>query len=222
MSTNDRLENQPVGSGERVVQQGECVDSIAFEAGHFWEKIWNHPSNSRLKAVRKDPNTLLPGDRVHVPPIEVKEEARPTEARHRFRLKGALSKLCIRCMHMDEPLRNLPYRIDIDGRIVKGVTSPEGLVEEPIPPNARRAFLIVQRDSREFRYDLALGHLDPLETTSGVKSRLANLGFSPGPIDDKDTPEFCEALRGFQEKHGLQLTGKPDPPTLSKLDEINS
>jgi len=158
---------------------------------------------------------------LYVPPIETKEVACSTDSKHLFCRKGVPSRLRIYCMHLDEPLAGLPYKMVIDGRIIKGKTGPKGLVEEPIPPDAREGFLVIQKKEREFRYDLDFGHLDPLETTTGVKARLANLGFDPGPIDQEERPEFTSALNRFQEKYGLEQTGKPDPPTLDKLDQVH-
>ena len=49
------------------VTQGDCFLSIAEANGFFWETLWNHPENKTLKAERKDPAVLLPGDKVFVP-----------------------------------------------------------------------------------------------------------------------------------------------------------
>lgn len=46
---------------------------------------------------------------------------------------------------------------------------------------------------------------------------LERLGFSSGTLDGKDGANFRAALRGFQDAHGLNATGKLDGPTLSAL-----
>jgi lipoprotein-anchoring transpeptidase ErfK/SrfK len=45
-------------------------------------------------------------------------------------------------------------------------------------------------------------------------------GFSPGAIDGKEGSSFKEALRGFQEAHGLDVNGKLDTPTREALLKI--
>jgi lipoprotein-anchoring transpeptidase ErfK/SrfK len=45
-------------------------------------------------------------------------------------------------------------------------------------------------------------------------------GFSPGPIDGKEGSSFKEALRGFQEAHGLGISGKLDTATREALLKI--
>ncbi len=45
-------------------------------------------------------------------------------------------------------------------------------------------------------------------------------GFSPGPIDGKEGSSFKEALRGFQEAHGLKVSGVLDTPTRQALLKV--
>lgn len=79
-------------------KQGDCISSIAFTHGFFWETLWTHPKNSALKTKRKDPNILGSGDIVHIPDIRKKEEAGGGESRHRFKIKGVPAKLRLRLM----------------------------------------------------------------------------------------------------------------------------
>jgi hypothetical protein len=89
--------SHPVGESEYEVSQGECIASLARDSGHFWRTIWNDAANSELRRIRKNPNILLPGDRVHIPPIRSKAEQRDTGKRHSFVRLGepAFIELCI-------------------------------------------------------------------------------------------------------------------------------
>ena len=46
---------------------------------------------------------------------------------------------------------------------------------------------------------------------------LDSAGFSPGVIDGRNGTSFTQAVRGFQEAHGLQVSGKLDNPTRQAL-----
>ena len=88
-----------------IVQQGECLSSIAFEKGFLWETIWNHSENQRLKSERKDPNVLQPGDELFIPDKDLKKFSKPTEAEHVFRRKGTPAKFRLRILEqvVEEP-----------------------------------------------------------------------------------------------------------------------
>jgi hypothetical protein len=75
----------PTQNGKRVhrVRQGECLSSIAVEAGLFWETVLNDSDNVALRQQRVDPNVLLPGDTIVLRPIETKYEDGATEQRER-------------------------------------------------------------------------------------------------------------------------------------------
>jgi hypothetical protein len=87
--------SRPVGDGEYCVQQGECLESIAFSRRLNWKQIWDDPRNAALKQTRS-PNILLPGDRLYVPDLETKSFDAVTDRRHTFVLEGVWSRLHIR------------------------------------------------------------------------------------------------------------------------------
>jgi len=84
------------------VKNGDCISSIAFDHGFFWETLWNHGSNSELKSKRKDSNVLQEDDVVHIPDLTLKQDSGATEQRHRFKLKGVPAKLHLRFLQPKE------------------------------------------------------------------------------------------------------------------------
>jgi len=249
----EKVENQ---MADYTVKQGDCLSSIAAKYGLFWEKIWNHPKNARLKEQRKDPNILYPGDVVFVPEKEVKEESGATEQRHQFKKKGAPAKLRLRLMKNpgspqerrrpqdthyppskdlfdedsitpgqsinDEPIADVPYIAVIDGHISEGQTDSDGKLEITIPPGASGGRLIVEPGtSQEKVIPLCLGQLNPMDTVSGIKQRLANLNFNIGDTSEDQTAAYIRAIGAFQRKYGLEETGELNEQTRQKLKDVH-
>lgn len=69
-------------------------------------------------------------------------------------------------------------------------------------------------------YVFELRHLDPVTEISGVQGRLKNLGYAVRSVDGELGPRTREALRAFQQDHGLDVTGEPDEATQAKLAEF--
>lgn len=207
-----------MGHKKYTVRQGDCISSIAFKYGLFPDTIWNDSKNSTLKQERKDPNVLMPGDIVYVREKEEKEESCESEKKHRFKRKGVPEKLRIQFLdEEDKPRANEAYTLEIDGALSEDETDQEGKVEIWIPPNAKEGKLTFRESGEE--YELDLGELDPIEEITGVQARLGNLGFYDGDIDGKMSDELENAIRDFQEKKGLESTGKLDEPLRKKLEQ---
>ncbi len=209
----------PVGQGDYIAKQGDCISSIAKNTGHFWETIWNDAGNSELKTARKEPNVLLPGDRVTIPQVQPKKEPGATEMRHRFVRKGEPAFLPLQILYNDRPMANEPYELRVDGQTFAGTTDPQGKLEVRIPGNARRATLIVGTEPRLLQYELDLGAVDPIESMTGVQQRLRNLGYKGVPMDGVCEDRTAQALRGFQNANSLSETGEVDEQTRQKLKQ---
>lgn len=212
---------QPVGSGPYTVAEGDCLSSIAEQTGHFWETIWNDPANANLKREREDPNILLPGDRLTIPPLRLKEESHDPDKRHRFRRRGVPSKLSLQLLKRGKPRANEAYRLDVDGVMSTGKTDQNGYVTVEISGQAKTATLFVGEGDDEEQYELNLGHIYPISHLVGVKQRLKNLGFFRGELDETWSSIIEAALYEFQSAHKLKATGQLDEKTRKQLKQVH-
>jgi N-acetylmuramoyl-L-alanine amidase len=202
------------------VEQGDHLSGIAARFGlPQFEIIWNHPENAALKAERKNPHILYPGDELYIPEHETKDHGKPSDDRHRFRVNAPSLYLRIRRKDLfGEKLACMPCELDIEGRTVRLTTDADGMLEHRVSATAREAILRVQRRCRY----LKIGHLDPIETRSGWRERLRNLGFyDVDPEDPNDAAELEAAVRMFQDKYGLAVDGICGPITQGKLKEVH-
>lgn len=218
---------EPVGEGEHAVRQGECLNSIANDAGFFWETLWNLPENRQLKDARKDHNMLLPGDRVHIPEMRRKQESGATETRHIYRRKGVPSLFRIRVLEDEsaEKYADQPYKLVVDGLASEGTVDDEGWLSLPIDPSAKDIVLTVGEGDDAEEFELAVSSVDPIDTPTGVQQRLHNLGYLDAEPEADWYDGAVEALRDFQSVHvdtesDKEPTGIFDDDTRTKLIEV--
>ena len=198
---------------EYTVQAGDCILSLASRYGFFWQTLWN--GNPALQALRKNPNVLMPGDVVVIPDKTIKQLPSATDQRHEFVKKGARAKFRLIVERFNIPLANRYYILRIGADVFNGTTDSTGLLEQSIDPQATEGHLQLPGDDLEC--DLQLGHLDPIEETTGVQHRLQNLGFYFGDLDGADTDDLHAAIADFQTSVGLDATGELDDHTRQTL-----
>lgn len=201
------------------ISQGGSIPSVAKDNGFFWETLWDHPDNAALKEKRKNPNVLFEGDEVFVPEKELKEVTKPTEAKHKFKRKGDPLKFRLQLMMMGKPRKNEDYVLVVDGKQIQGKTDGDGKLEATIPGNATGGTIKLRGGQEE--YPVRIGHLDPIDTVSGVKQRLNNLGFTCGSEGDSLDEGTTAALQRFQTKFKLTPSGEADDATKAKLAELH-
>lgn len=192
-----------------TVKQGECVESLAYQAGHVLGTVWEHPQNSALKALRKDPHTLLPGDALFVPAIRPKTLACATQKVHRFRRKAVPARVVI-VLAGARALANLPFELHLGMATFNGVLDADGALRIPVMPDVSDGYLLVDPEGKNLRLTLGMRHLDPINETSGIQGRLQNLGFYTGPQDGLYSQALVFSLQRFQQSRGLAPSGVLD------------
>jgi N-acetylmuramoyl-L-alanine amidase len=203
----------------RTVGAGESILSIAKNEGFLWKTIWEDGNNADLRQRRKDPAVLFAGDRVFVPEKVGKEVSKPTDQTHTFKRKGDPVKLKIRLSRFNQPRANEKYVLQVADKTFEGTTDGDGTVMQMVPGNARTGTLILQGGKEQ--HTISIGELDPVDEIPGVQQRLNNLGYDCGSDDGELNEKTIEALKKFQDAHGLPVTGEIDGATKGKLKEIH-
>jgi len=209
-----------------TVEQGECLASIAEKYGFpNYKKIYEHPENSELRKNRPNPNLLSPGDCIFIPDMEPKDYPRGTEKKHSFKLHR--QPTMVRIVVADEkgkPFSGNKYKLTVGFKAYEGTTGSDGLIEQKVDSGEEQGELTVwwkgEPQMLACTWTLQIGHLDPVEETSGIQARLNNLGFDCGSVDGIIGPRTEAAVKAFQEEHSLNVDGIPGPKTQAKLKEV--
>ena len=224
-----------------VVAQGEFLSLIAARFGFRDHRvIWDHPDNAALKKLRKNPNVLFPGDVIVIPD---RAEGRAAAAVGRFNTFEAGSDDLLLNIDFEDPSAR-PFA-SREGQVTVGGIAPSGTFgrKGPLPmstdPKGRLplvlknvlagsvmpsegSFVVPETDELPggtFRF--LVGSLDPVDTPSGQRARLNNLGYFAG-FSDRDEDQLAWAVEEFQadEKlpdRGLKGTIAKDRKTLNQL-----
>lgn len=208
-----------------TVRQGECLSSIAYSYGfNDWRTIYNHPNNADFKQKRPDPNLIYPRDVLYIPDSELKEIDCSTEKLHVFQvdLNPTYLNVCLQDQ-VKQPIANTPYKLTLGSLTIEDQTDGDGWIKKKIPANSEYGQLKISLnpDNPEaiIAWNIKLGHLDPLDTTTGVKGRLSNLGYECGAMNDDEDDVYEAAVRKFQDDTGITVDGIVGPQTRGKLKE---
>lgn len=117
-----------------------------------------------------------------------------------------------------EPIANAPFRLNIDGQVSEGQSDGDGQVNVSIAPSASSAVITFHPGTPDERViPLSLGEMDPIDTITGVRKRLNNLGY-PCTCDGTElTPELKDVIARFQKDNGLEANGELSDATKDKL-----
>jgi hypothetical protein len=208
---------------QHKVAQGDCIESIAAKHGLEPDMIWEHANNASLREKRNGNSfALFPGDVLFVPDLREKSVDVATDKSHSFVLKIPKTLLHIRFLDVDDqPRKDVPYTLEIDGVEFEGTTTADGDVEQEIRADAKSGTLTLNpgQGADEEVYTVDLGHLDPIEETTGLQARLQHLGFYAGEIDGELGSRTRDAILAYQRAYDLSDTGEFDDETKSHLEQ---
>lgn len=188
-----------------IVKDGDHLSKIAKRFGfRSFRTVWNDAGNALLRALRVNPNVLLPGDVVFIPDKQDRDEAVQTGRRHTFftttpslRLRVVLKD------RFDTPLGGEPCTLEIDGDARPVITSNDGVIERSIAVNAEGGQLSIVGVA----VPVGIGRLHPVDDASGWLARLNNLGYHGGDTVNASTADLRSAVEEFQCDFGLPVVG---------------
>lgn len=208
------------------VVQGEYLSLIALVNGfHDSRVIWEHPDNAELRAKRRNPNVLLPGDRLVIPDREIGVVAATTGQVNPFVAGDDGARLNVHFENASaKPMANRDGPLTLGGKDAAGAfvrarplntsTDGAGLLQQAfVGPFADRAAateadfqMLAQPTEPAAGFRLLIGNLDPVDVPSGQRARLDNLGYFAGYTEnDRDQLEW--ATEEFQADEKLKDRG---------------
>lgn len=200
-----------------VEKEGEWIGSIAAAKGHYsWKTLWNHAKNASLRA-RRDPNLLVPDDRIWIPPVDVRGESTFTAKLHKLVVSSPKNKLIIRFTRIARYVNAFgPIRVTLKvGRSSKsGALNKDGdQIVVSLPLDATDATLTINGASTK----LHIGKLRPLARMDGMQARLTNLGWDVSKIDKDGTRP---GVKGFQGFYKIKVDGVIGGQTRGKAKQV--
>jgi hypothetical protein len=217
-----------------IVRRSDHLTKLALRFGFSADEVWSHPRNAELKAKRRNPNILCPGDVLWIP-----DEARlplPLDVGAANAYVASVPEVTVRLTLRDAagvPLRGRKYVAVGPGTRVEGEVGTEGLVEIPMDAHVEEILLAVEGEDAQWR--LLVGQLDPHDEASGAEQRLLSLSgggalaldryWRPARADEAAAPAPLEcperrlalSVLAFQRARGLDATGDVDDGTRAKL-----
>jgi N-acetylmuramoyl-L-alanine amidase len=201
-----------------TIRLGDCLASLAFERGIVdYRKLVDDPANAEVMAKRPNPDVLVEGDVLVVPDRVPKVIQVASGAHHKLRVSQLVVLLKV-VVHDDSgaALAGKKYHLTVGTALFEGATGSDGSIEHAIPPAARSGtldlWLTNEPGIEAYRFPLELGALEHESIDRACWSRLENLGFV---VDHR--VGAADAVRGFQLREGLDVTGELDDGTRAAL-----
>jgi N-acetylmuramoyl-L-alanine amidase len=224
-----------------IVADGEHIAEIAARFGFDnFSPLWNHPKNAQLKALRKSPFILAPGDELFIPDRVQVAFLRATASSHDVQVNVDRMGLRVRFLDLEnKPRKGAKVALSVDipssgaasSQNAQDLTTDgDGKISIEISKSASVTDIII--DELEFASGVKIGGLDPIDTKTGVAQRLTNLGYIVWPLEQDLDPEEAEKRRDYDLRSSVEefrcdnklVPVKPehdDPAFQAKLLELH-
>jgi hypothetical protein len=204
-----------------VVRAGDYLTAVAHARGLTPGDIWDHPANADLRKKRPNPEILAPGDILFIPVVE--REWLPVSAgsTNTYVVTIPLVEIHVVLHGSDgKPLAGKSLVLEPDPGVKSPTTDGTGLLKVKIPVTVRRVTVTVP--DANLKFQIRVGELDPHDTSSGILSRLRQLGYagSEGHLARSGRPYLAgvdlsenalrRAVSAYQNDQGQDVTGTLD------------
>lgn len=214
-------------AGTYVVQQGDTLVRIAKANGlNDADDIYLHPDNAAFREMRPNPDVIFPGDEFTLPAPNNNPFDAAMDVEHEFVLSRPSEVVRFKLLDPDgKPYTGKRVVLQVGGQQIEQYLQDDGQVEIEMTglsetSGALALYLSDAPGAEPIKYDIALAHIDPVDTLSGVQARCNSLGFDCGVVDGVMGQKTREGVSAFQQHYGLTVDGDPGPETEQKLQEI--
>ncbi|MFT5879474.1 MAG: hypothetical protein ACI86X_000578 [Moritella sp.] len=212
---------------EHTVVQGETLPRIAKNYGFpNYKAIYEHECNAEFRALRDNPNIIFPGDVITIPDQERVFKPLTDAKINVFKIKKYAEYFRADFKDSDgNAWAGKRVVLTLDDVETESFVNDDGTIEIELAeysPETGTLSLYFDDESEEASdiFDLSLGHLDPVDTATGIQSRCRLLGFDCGKIDGDIAEKSSAGIKGFQAEYGLKVDGDAAAITQAKLKEI--
>jgi len=206
-----------------VVKQGDFFSKLAYTLGFDADAVWNDPKNADLCKLRPDRDMLAPGDLVYVPNPDPQTLALTGQSSNDYQAEVPSLTLTVILRDGDQQvLADEPYVLEgLGGDPIKGKSGADGSVLITATVLIREVTILLP--NRCLSQAVLIGDLDPLEEDSGVRMRLAQLGYlAHGWDSTDDIDDVRAAIEAFHIASGLpNPTGVMDDATRAALGKAH-
>lgn len=191
-----------------VIRQGDYLVRLSHILSFDAEEVWNHPKNADLRKKRPQHSLLVPGDVIYIPDEPPKRNKYRAHSDNSYVAHVPRIRVRVAMSMAGKPMASETYFLRGIGEDEKErTTDGNGNVEIDASVHVREVEAYFPK--RKLSRSIKLGGLDPVDETSGLKMRLAHLGyFDPHGSAHPDC--LKAALIAFQAANGLPATGVLD------------
>jgi hypothetical protein len=196
-----------------VIRQGDYLASLAYQFGFDADTVWNDPSNAALRKLRPNPSLLWPTDILYIPsPTPPAMKNLQTGTTNSFVADAPTVSITI--AFSDGGFASQACSIQELPQLTGLTTDASGTLTFSAPVTLDTATIAFSGIGAT--YVFKIGHLDPIETLSGVFQRLQNLGFIASdadfdPIDLEFLRTNLRALKAAQTEGGPGSASSSSP-----------